>query len=59
MTSTAASAASINLRHEYMPDRDGDKHRDRITVGHRFDNGIGFSVALLRNSMELNQEPTI
>lgn len=44
VTSTAASAASINLRHEYMPDRDGDKHRDRITVSHRFDNGIGFSV---------------
>ncbi|MGR5118928.1 oligogalacturonate-specific porin KdgM family protein [Vibrio astriarenae] len=42
--STSVSAASINLRHEYMPDRDGDKHRDRITVSHRFDNGIGFSV---------------
>jgi hypothetical protein len=42
--SASAMAASINLRHEYMPDRDGDKHRDRITVAHRFDNGIGFSV---------------
>lgn len=44
LTSTAAFAASINLRHEFMPDRDGDKHRDRISVGHRFDNGVGFSV---------------
>ncbi len=44
MTSGLASAASINLRHEYMPDREGDQHRDRITVAHRFDNGIGFSV---------------
>ncbi|WGW01396.1 oligogalacturonate-specific porin KdgM family protein [Vibrio sp. YMD68] len=44
LTSASASAASINLRHEYMPDRDGDQHRDRITVSHRFANGIGFSV---------------
>lgn len=44
MTSTAASAASINLRHEYMPDRDSNPHRDRITVSHRFANGVGFSV---------------
>ncbi|WP_041395415.1 oligogalacturonate-specific porin KdgM family protein [Photobacterium profundum] len=44
LMSTAASATSINLRHEYMPDREGDQHRDRITVSHRFDNGIGFSV---------------
>lgn len=27
-----------------MPDRDGDKHRDRITISHRFDNGVGVSV---------------
>ncbi|MGF1885276.1 oligogalacturonate-specific porin KdgM family protein [Photobacterium profundum] len=40
LMSTAASATSINLRHEYMPDREGDQHRDRITVSHRFDNGM-------------------
>lgn len=44
LTSTTALSASINLRHEYMPDREGDKHRDRITVAHRFKNNIGFSV---------------
>lgn len=44
LSSTAAFATTINLRHEYMPDREGDQHRDRITVSHRFDNGIGFSV---------------
>ncbi|KHT64856.1 porin [Photobacterium gaetbulicola] len=44
LSSTSAFATTINLRHEYMPDRDGDKHRDRISVSHRFDNGIGVSV---------------
>ncbi len=40
--STAVSAMSINLRHEYVPD--DDQHRDRITLAHRFDNQIGVSV---------------
>ncbi|EGR9015166.1 porin, partial [Vibrio parahaemolyticus] len=44
MTSGLAAAASVDIRHEYVPDRDGDEHRDRIYVSHRFDNQIGFSV---------------
>ncbi len=43
LATTAVSATSINLRHEYNTTSDA-KHRDRITVAHRFDNGIGFSV---------------
>ncbi|MCV5948515.1 oligogalacturonate-specific porin KdgM family protein, partial [Escherichia coli] len=44
MTSGLAAAASVDIRHEYVPDRDGDENRDRIYVSHRFDNQIGYSV---------------
>lgn len=44
LVSASASATSLNLRHEFMPDRNGDEHRDRILVSHRFANQIGFSV---------------
>ncbi len=43
--STAASAStSINFRHEFMPEREGDKHRDRVLVSHRAQNGLGMSM---------------
>ncbi|MBM7037193.1 oligogalacturonate-specific porin KdgM family protein [Vibrio ulleungensis] len=44
IAATAVSATSINLRHEYNTTGGDYKNRDRITVAHRFDNGIGFSV---------------
>ncbi|CAE6930618.1 Oligogalacturonate-specific porin protein (KdgM) [Vibrio sp. B1FLJ16] len=44
MASGLAGAATIDVRHEFVPDRDGDEHRDRIYVSHRFANQIGFSV---------------
>lgn len=45
LTSLGASAASINLRHEFIPE-EGDmasRHRDRMTLAHTFENGIGIS----------------
>ncbi|MBJ7536197.1 oligogalacturonate-specific porin KdgM family protein [Marinomonas transparens] len=46
LSSAAANATSINLRHEFSPAYDGQSasHSDRIEVGHRFKNGIGFGV---------------
>ncbi len=46
MTATAANATSINMRHEYVPEYDGQKaeHLDRVAVSHRFANGVGFEV---------------
>jgi hypothetical protein len=46
LTSVAAHATTINIRHEYVPEYDGQdaKHADRIEVSHRFANGIGFGV---------------
>lgn len=47
VTSTAASATSINIRHEWKPeygDKNDQAHADRIAVSHRFKNGIGFEV---------------
>lgn len=47
VTSTAASATSINIRHEWKPeygDKNDSAHADRIAVSHRFKNGVGFEV---------------
>ncbi len=46
LTSVGASAASINLRHEYKPAFGDQKstYADRIVVSHRFGSGIGFEV---------------
>ncbi len=46
VTSTAAHAVSINMRHEWSPswENKDDVHKDRIAVSHRFANGIGFAV---------------
>ncbi len=46
LMSATASATQINIRHEFTPRYDGqkEKHRDRIAVSHRFNNGIGFEV---------------
>ena len=44
LATTAVSATTINLRHEYIDRDDADySHADRISVSHRFSNGIGFS----------------
>lgn len=39
--SFAASAVTVDLRHEYKDDK---TNADRVAVSHRFDNGFGFSV---------------
>lgn len=46
LTSTAAHAVSINMRHEWTPEFEGKDqvHKDRIAVSHRFANGVGFEV---------------
>ncbi len=46
VTSTAAHAVSINMRHEWSPEfkDNAENHKDRIAVSHRFKNGIGFEV---------------
>ncbi|SDG83184.1 oligogalacturonate-specific porin [Vibrio xiamenensis] len=46
VTSTAAHAVSINMRHEWTPEFEGNDqvHKDRIAVSHRFANGVGFEV---------------
>ncbi|QUX90160.1 porin [Marinomonas sp. A3A] len=46
LTSVAAHATTINIRHEYVPQYDGQdqENKDRIEVSHRFANGIGFGV---------------
>ncbi len=46
LTSTAAHAVSINMRHEWSPEfKDNvESHKDRIAVSHRFANGVGFEV---------------
>ncbi|EEX40498.1 DUF481 domain-containing protein [Vibrio sp. Vb2880] len=60
LTSAAASAATINIRHEFSPehgDRAKAQHRDRIAVSHRFDNGIGFEVeAKWRSNQKASDE---
>ncbi len=45
LTATAANAASLNLRHEYVPESGDMKsaHKDRLLMDHRFANGIGIS----------------
>jgi len=45
ITATAANAASLNLRHEYVPESGDMKsaHKDRLLMDHRFANGIGIS----------------
>ncbi|EKO3677545.1 oligogalacturonate-specific porin KdgM family protein [Vibrio metschnikovii] len=45
-TSTAVSAATVNVRHEYKPKfgEQGASNVDRVAVSHRFKNGIGFEV---------------
>ncbi|SHO55956.1 oligogalacturonate-specific porin KdgM family protein [Vibrio quintilis] len=46
LTSAAAQAATLNIRHEIVPRYDGQKasHADRVAVDHRFKNGIGFGI---------------
>lgn len=46
MTSVAAHATTINIRHETTPRYDGQsaKQADRVAVSHRFKNGVGFEV---------------
>ncbi|ETI59895.1 oligogalacturonate-specific porin KdgM family protein [Marinomonas profundimaris] len=46
LTSATVSATSINIRHEFVPEYDGQdaKHSDRIEISHRFSNGIGYGV---------------
>ncbi|SJL84276.1 oligogalacturonate-specific porin KdgM family protein [Vibrio palustris] len=46
MVSVSAQASYINFRHEFVPRYDGQsaQQADRIAVGNRFDNGIGFEV---------------
>lgn len=46
VTSTAAHAVSINMRHEWTPswENKDDSHKDRVAVSHRFKNGVGFEV---------------
>jgi len=47
VTATAATAATLNIRHEFSPNMDsanGDSHKDRVSVSHRFKNGIGFEI---------------
>ncbi|MDK2614569.1 oligogalacturonate-specific porin KdgM family protein [Vibrio vulnificus] len=59
LTSTAVSAASINIRHELQPDhgdKAGAKHADRVAVSHRFANGVGFEVeAKWRSNNEIGE----
>lgn len=45
LTSVSASAASINLRHEFIPEKDNlaSRHRERMILAHTFKNGIGIS----------------
>ncbi|STQ09503.1 Oligogalacturonate-specific porin [Enterobacter cloacae] len=40
-TSFAAQAVTVDLRHEYI---DSGANADRVSVSHRFANGVGFSV---------------
>lgn len=43
--SFAASAVTVDLRHEFIDGGDKDKtNADRVSVSHRFANGFGFSV---------------
>lgn len=46
LTSTAAHAVSINMRHEWTPKFEGKDqvHKDRIAVSHRHANGVGWEV---------------
>ncbi|NDJ58874.1 porin [Enterobacteriaceae bacterium 4M9] len=56
LTSTFSMAATIDFRHEYVPDRDGEEHRDRVYIAHRFDNQIGFSVEAVWNYKDGNMK---
>ena len=40
-TSFMAQAVTVDLRHEYI---DSGANADRVSVSHRFANGVGFSV---------------
>ena len=40
-TSFASQAVTVDLRHEYI---DSGANADRVSVSHRFANGVGFSV---------------
>ena len=43
--SFAASAVTVDLRHEFIDGGKTDKsNADRVSVSHRFANGVGFSV---------------
>jgi len=47
--SFAATAVTIDLRHEFIDGGKSDKSNDdRLSVSHRFPNGIGFTVAATR-----------
>lgn len=42
LAASQACAVTLDYRHEYTDD--SKVHKDRLTVSHRFDNGIGFSL---------------
>ncbi|MCE0496050.1 oligogalacturonate-specific porin KdgM family protein [Vibrio salinus] len=46
LTSTAVSAATLNIREEFTPRYDSQSaaHKQRVAVDHRFKNGVGFGV---------------
>ncbi|MFC3025308.1 oligogalacturonate-specific porin KdgM family protein [Vibrio zhugei] len=46
MVATTAQASYINLRHEFVPRYDGQaaQQADRVAVGNRFSNGVGFEI---------------
>lgn len=41
-SAATAHAATINYRHEYVPD--AGQHKDRVAISHRLANGVGFGV---------------
>lgn len=51
--SFAASAVTVDLRHEY---RDDGRNADRVAVSHRFANGFGFTVEAKWKSGGTNQD---
>ncbi len=48
LTATAANAASINIRHEFVDAKgqEESQHKDRLVISDRFDNGIGLSAEI-------------
>lgn len=42
LAATQAAAVTIDVRHEWLDD--SKVHKDRVSVSHRFDNGVGFTL---------------